>query len=334
MGRDALVLPLAHEQHGLVSRVQALRAGMAESAVDRRVRVGEWDVVAPGVYRLPVAAPTWHQRALSVCLQGAPHAALSHRSAAYVWRLDTMRRGAPEPLEVVIPRGRRLQTVGAEVRATRFFERGLYRKMPVTPLSRTLIDLAPTLPELELEMALDSALRFGPRALFVIRQKLKTMPRRGREGLAVLEELLEAHEQTRDSALEVVVQKLLWAAGLPKPVLHYNVWHDKKWLANVDFAWPAQKLAVQAYGLKDHLKRRRYRIDQRQEAQMQAAGWVPLPVTWDEATNHPARFIECAKQTWARVNWQRSPSPATADAARTTDRISRGAVEGKAAVAL
>lgn len=301
MARDALVLPLAHEQHGLVSRAQALKAGMSEHTIDGRVKRGDWEPVASGVYRLPGAVETWHQRALAPCLQGAPYVVLSHRSAAYVWRLDAMTRRAPEPIEVMVPRSRSLETT-VSVSQTRQFERGVYRRIPVTPLSRTLIDLAPVLPELELEMAFDSAMRFGPRALKAVQEKLKAMPARGRAGVGLLRDLVEAYDGTRDSALEVLVHKLLWAAGLPKPKLHFNVWHAKRWIANVDFAWPAQKLVVQAYGLAHHLNRRRYRIDQRQEMEMQAAGWLPMPVTWDDATKHPAKFINCMREAWARVS--------------------------------
>ncbi|MBK7863831.1 MAG: type IV toxin-antitoxin system AbiEi family antitoxin domain-containing protein [Archangiaceae bacterium] len=50
MARDALVLPIAHAQYGLVSRRQALAAGMSGPVIDRRIRRGEWEPVAPGVY--------------------------------------------------------------------------------------------------------------------------------------------------------------------------------------------------------------------------------------------------------------------------------------------
>jgi hypothetical protein len=164
-----------------------------------------------------------------------------------------------------------------------------------------MIDLASVLEETELEVALDSALRFGPRALKALQAKLNQLRPRGRRGIDTLRELLEAHDGTLDSALEVLVRKLIFAAGLPKPVTQYNVWHQRRWIARVDFAWPKQKLVVQAHGAKWHLNVRRWRIDQRQQTQMNAAAWVPLIVTWNEATKHPARFIESLKEAWQRV---------------------------------
>lgn len=299
MARDALVLPIAHAQYGLVSRRQALAAGMSGPVIDRRIRRGEWEPVAPGVYRLSGASPSWHQRAFAACLQSEPHGALSHRSAAYVYRLDGLNRQAPEPIELVVPRGHRHVT-DVTVHETRTFERELYKGMPVTPLSRTLLDLAPVLTELELEMAMDSAMRFGRRCLHALEKRLKNVRQHGRTGIQTLRELLEAYDGTLDSALEVLVRKLLFAAGLPKPAVHYEVWHQRRFIANVDFAWPRAKLVVQAHGLKFHLNRFRYRIDQRQQTQMLAAGWRPVVITWDEAHARPAELIDCVRATWER----------------------------------
>src|SRR4051794_14598307 len=110
MARDSLVLDVAKGQWGLVSRAQAVNAGMSIWTVDQRVRSGEWEPMGAGVYRLPGSAETWHQRALAPCLQAEPFAALTHRSAAYVWRLDMMKKGPPDPIEVVIPNAHRLTT--------------------------------------------------------------------------------------------------------------------------------------------------------------------------------------------------------------------------------
>src|SRR5262249_43850546 len=93
---SGLVLDLFRAQHGLISRRQALEAGMGESAVRWRLEHGDWEVVGPGVYRLPGTVETWWQRGCAVCLQGAPDAALSHGSAAYAWGLDGFNRYEPK----------------------------------------------------------------------------------------------------------------------------------------------------------------------------------------------------------------------------------------------
>src|SRR5262249_32930048 len=160
-----------------------------------------------GVYRLSASVASWHQAALAMCLQAAPHAALSHRSAAHVWQLDGFDRKEPQPIEILVPQTRRLKT-WAHVRRTHHFEPGIPRSMPVTPLSRTVVDLAAVLGDTELEVLLHSALRFGPRALHSITQRLEKMPPRAWRGLSRLRELMQAYDGTLDSALEVLVKKL------------------------------------------------------------------------------------------------------------------------------
>lgn len=59
-----VVVALAARQHGVVSRAQALHAGMSPSAIGRRLAGGSWSVVHPGVYHvntgpLPPMARLW-----------------------------------------------------------------------------------------------------------------------------------------------------------------------------------------------------------------------------------------------------------------------------------
>ena len=48
---NARVLAIMADQHGLVSREQALAAGMKRHQVDDRVRAGLWVRASKGVYR-------------------------------------------------------------------------------------------------------------------------------------------------------------------------------------------------------------------------------------------------------------------------------------------
>jgi very-short-patch-repair endonuclease len=301
MGRDGLIVEWVRQQFGLVTRRQALAAGLSEGTVEGRVAHGDWEVVGRGVYRMPGSVVTWKQRALALCLQSEPHAALSHRSAAWVLRLEGIGRAAPNPIELTIPRGHSMNADGV-VHITRSPERFIYRGLPVTPVSRTLLDLAPTMSQQNLEIALDSALRLGRGARPALEKRLGALNPRTSPGHRMLRELMKARDGTYDSALEVLVRRALWAAGLPKPQVHIDVWHAGKWLANVDFAWPQQRLLVQAHGLKYHLNPRRYRIDQRQQSALAAAGWLPLTTTWEEVTHHVARFMECVKAAWREAS--------------------------------
>src|SRR5262249_9693064 len=99
--REACVHALAARQHALVTRRQAIAAGLTADAVARRVRAGLWVVAAPGVSRLAGAPRSWPQRALAAVLSAGPGAVASHRTAAHLWGLDGF--AAPGRIDVTLP---------------------------------------------------------------------------------------------------------------------------------------------------------------------------------------------------------------------------------------
>jgi hypothetical protein len=74
-------------QHGVISRSDALAAGLSHRQVRYRVSAGLWIPVSPGVYRHPAHPVTPAQRILAAVLAAGPAAVASHQSAAYLWDL-------------------------------------------------------------------------------------------------------------------------------------------------------------------------------------------------------------------------------------------------------
>src|SRR5687768_10837053 len=89
-------MALARDQYGLLTRPQALAAGMTPKQIRHRLDTGRWEVDHVSVYRLAPVPVTWHQRLLSACLAGGPGAAASHRSAGELWQLDAVPAGLIE----------------------------------------------------------------------------------------------------------------------------------------------------------------------------------------------------------------------------------------------
>jgi hypothetical protein len=94
---NARVIALMSKQHGLVTRPQALRAGMAADQIDRLVRTKRWTVVRRGVYAETEFVATLHtvrerrmlaDRAASMRI-GSQHV-MSHHSSAYPLDLDVL----------------------------------------------------------------------------------------------------------------------------------------------------------------------------------------------------------------------------------------------------
>ena len=103
---DRRLVPLLQAQCGVVSRRQALAAGLSRENIDRLCRRNELCRLHPRVYLAHTGEPSWEQRAWGAVLWGWP-SALSHGSALAA----VEGAGSPHrrrPVEIAITRDRRL----------------------------------------------------------------------------------------------------------------------------------------------------------------------------------------------------------------------------------
>ncbi len=155
---DARLAALAVAQHGAFTRAQATESGLSADQVDRRARAGDWVRVLPRVYRhaaTPASVLLLHSAAV---LWAGAGAALSHASAAALWRLDGVRVAAPE---LVVPMQRGPSAPGVVVHRARCVaadEVAAIAGMPVTSPVRTLVDLASVVDDPTLQRAAESAI--------------------------------------------------------------------------------------------------------------------------------------------------------------------------------
>ena len=150
---------LMGRQLGLITRIQAVRDGLSERQIDHRLQSGIWRLVHPGVYAASEYPVDWHQRSLAACLWAGPPVALSHRSAALLWKLEGIMGSR---VEITTPR--RLADSTVVIHRSSLLKRNDIthtRGLPVTSVSRTLLDLAAVVPLEPFEIALDSALSRG-----------------------------------------------------------------------------------------------------------------------------------------------------------------------------
>jgi very-short-patch-repair endonuclease len=135
------VRELAAFQGGILSRGQLLNAGLSGALVTSRLRRGSWRRIYPGVYstssgELSRTAILW-----AAVLYAGPRAALSHHSAAEVWRL-TDEPG--QSVHVAVPGDRRVTSkpgivLHLSARATETVHPSLMP--PRTRVEETVIDL-------------------------------------------------------------------------------------------------------------------------------------------------------------------------------------------------
>ena len=92
LATDARLAEVAVVQHGVFTRAQAMASGFSASQIERRVRARAWERVLPGVYQ-HAATPASTARAYwAAVLWAGPECALSHASAAAIWRIHVERR--------------------------------------------------------------------------------------------------------------------------------------------------------------------------------------------------------------------------------------------------
>lgn len=283
---EAVVLRIARTQDGVVARWQLHAAGMPMPLLDDRVKRRRLQRIARGVYVVPgLEGP--HARVLASVLGAGPDAVASHETAGHLQQLVghpgmsahvSTSRGNPRRREGIVYH--RVRLAGDE--------RTVCDGVPVTSPSRTLLDLAPTLPDRSLEQAVARALRHLGVTTEGLIQHLTRYP--GRPGTRRLRALLDADTApsfTRSEAEERFLQ-LVRAAQLPAPDVNLLL-HGYE----VDFCWAHHGVVVEIDGLAYHTTRDAQLRDRRRDTSLAAAGIRVLRFTWQDLTR--AREATLAK---------------------------------------
>jgi very-short-patch-repair endonuclease len=276
---------LAATQHGVVTRAQLREAGVGPDVIDHRVRTGRVRRLHRGVYLVGAVAPP-HASEMAACLACGPRAAISHRSAAILWEI--VRRGRVPPIvEVAIPGGLR-QRPGIRVHrilTLRPEEVTRLHGIPITTTVRTLYDLAAVLRRRPLERAVAEAIARGLTSV----GELKAMAERraGRRGASRLGAVFDRGSPalTRSEAEERFL-RLVRRARLDPPEVNVSVAGHE-----VDFYWPAERLAVEVDGFPYHASPRAFERDRRRDADLAAVGLRVVRIASGQLTREPERLL-------------------------------------------
>ncbi len=276
------MLERAARQHGVVATWQLARDGVASAQITRWAQRGWLVRLHRGVYAVghPALTPDGHH--LAAVLACGPGAVLSHRSAAAAWGLRATARAR---VDVTTPRagGRGHPRIDAHRCALHPGERTVLRGIPITTVARTALDLGEVATRRDVHrylVAAEQQGRYDRRAIDAV--VARAHGRRGlRPLLAALGDLRPEHAAAR-SEMELRALELVAAHGLPAPRVN-----DGLGPYVIDLHWPDRRLAVELDGGAFHRTAEAFERDRRRDADLAAAGYRTVRVTWRQLTRDP-----------------------------------------------
>jgi very-short-patch-repair endonuclease len=257
---DRIVAQIAARQHGVVTTEQLVRAGLSRSAITRRVRAGRLHRVYRGVYAVGHPGLSTEGKWMAAVLACGDGAALSHRSAAELWRLLELAAG---PIHVTVPvAGGRCSRPGLcihRVPSLAPTDTTRCKDIAVTTPTRTLSDLRSVL----------SRDQFGR----AVRQaEFRRLPIDARGLLP---------DRTA-SELERIFLRLVRRYRLPIPEVNVQVGGYE-----VDFLWREQRLIVETDGYRYHSGSAAFEDDHMRDNRLMALGYTVLRFTYRRVVEAP-----------------------------------------------
>jgi very-short-patch-repair endonuclease len=217
-----------------------------------------------GVYLVAPAPLTWTAEMAALLTCGVERSGLSHLTAIAVFGL----RKKPAVVDIKV-QGNARSRKGIRVHRTTELEVTTHNGLRVTTLTRTLEDLASTLPTRALERLIQEAHAHN----------LTLLPSRRLRTLDTEPRITRSEAERR--LLELIVR-----AGLPRPQTNVRIGPYE-----VDFLWPRHRLVVEVDGYAFHSSRRAFERDRARDAHLTAMGHRVIRVTWRQIVREPELVI-------------------------------------------
>ena len=209
-------------------------------------------------------APSSHdQKLMAGWLWAGPETAVSHRSAAGLWKLDGIDAGGAVELTTT---GRRSDVPdGITLHRTKILgpsDAGWLGALKVTGLVRTLIDLGAVVPDAAVvEAAMESALRRDEQLFDRMKERLETL-----------------------------MERTLRKAGIEMPVRQYEVRINGR-IIRLDFVWVKRRVALEPRGFWCHSGRRKFQSDIDRANDLALTRWLIIYATWEDLVRRPGKIL-------------------------------------------
>lgn len=265
---------LAEAQHGVVSSAQLQACGLSRAAISRWASAGRLHRVHRRVYAVGHAALSIEGRLFAALLYAGAGAVVSHTTAAWVWSLIETE---PTRIHLTVP-GRRRSLPDVRLHHSRGVEAAEQCAFPVTPVARTLLDLASMVTPRQVRRALAEADYRG----LLDRGELEAVLGRGRPGSGNLRRAVARHLPQLAPTLSVLEERFLElceTTRLPIPEVNARVGRMR-----VDALWREQCIAVELDGAAAHGGWAGIKRDRQREMILRAKGFLVVRYTWEQIT--------------------------------------------------
>lgn len=264
---------------GVVTREKLIANQVDADAIAYRAREGSLIAVQRGVYRLRGAPDSFEARALAACLYAGEEAAVSHRAAAYLHRLEGYTE--PENVEVLLPARVKARLSGVLVHRTlEPFQSVSLQGIRTTSLPRTLIDLADQLSFDELEKVLNAAWRTNRNIIPWLKQEIAKLKRKKWSGLDKVSQLVRRMDgRGLDSDLELEVLKEIERRALPKPTKGLVILDGQgRYVIRGDLGWEKWKTVLHCDSVTWHGTEQAMVRDAFQRSELSLLKWTQISV--------------------------------------------------------
>ena len=263
----------------------------------------------PGTYRLAGAPRTPAQAAALACAAG-PDVVVSHVSAGRVWRFR--RLGPDRQLHVLIAgqNHRRLPDTilhrSHRIDAVDVIERP--DGIRVTSPPRTVFDLASTFDDERLESIIEQVAHDGLATIPTLVATGVRLRQRGRNGSARYGRVLQSRPawlKPADSDLELVVERAIIAAGLPRPLRQEPIRLHTGAVIRPDFYWPSAAQVLEIDHVTWHGGKVDLTEDKRRDRLLRRLGINSNRVTDEDVRDRLPAVIDDLRAILARTGVRR-----------------------------
>ncbi len=296
---------IAAIQDGVLARSQALDNGMSASLITSLLRAGRWQAPWRGVYLVSTGIPSRLACLWAAVHRAGPDAALSHQTAAELFRLTS--KTSPS-IHITISQRRRVEPIPGVIiyRSTRFDEL-VHPSLqpPRTRIEETVLDLvncAATFDDAFGLVCLASQRRLTTPARLCdtmsLRAKLRWRPE--------LTEALGSISAGAHSVLEYrYLRRVERPHGLPAATRQARVDSDgrRRYLDNL---YDDYKLCVELDGLSAHPDEQRWQ-DLRRINLITAQGITTLRYGWTDIFRSPCQTAVQVALVLRRLGWPAAP---------------------------